>query len=303
MKFLATFIMRGYSQAALVAAVAALLSLLMPLLGPISAAAVGLVTLRNGMRQGLLVSALATLGAGGLAALALGSPWPALGILAVFWLPVWILAAVLRVSRSLAITVQFAAMLGLALVLVFHALVGDPAAYWLQLLEPLRQTLVADGLVEADASQALFGELANWMTGSFAAALVFQLLAGLSIARWWQAALYNPGGFGEEFRDFRLHPAVGVAMLVLMALLGVVQGAGLIADVLLVLGIPLVLQGLAVAHGVRRITGAGVSWLVGLYLLLVLFMAQALLLTACVGLVDLWADIRARAARRARKIG
>ena len=48
MKALAGFIMRGHSQAALVATTAALLSLLMPLFGPLSAAAVVLVILRIG---------------------------------------------------------------------------------------------------------------------------------------------------------------------------------------------------------------------------------------------------------------
>lgn len=303
MKPLANFIMRGYSQAALVAAVAALLSLLMPLLGPVSAAAIGLVTLRNGIAQGLLVTGLATLGAAVLATLALGSPWPALGILAVFWVPSWILATVLRSSRSFVMTVQFAVIFGLALVLVFHALIGDPVAYWQALLEPFRQTLVTDGILQADVSQALFRDLAKWMTGSFAAALVFQLLASLFIARWWQASLFNPGGFGKEFRAFRLNRMVGVPILFLMVLLGFGQGTGLVADLLLVLGILLVVQGLAVAHEVRQLTGARVGWMVGLYLLLVLFMPQALFLTACVGLVDIWADIRARVARRAKNLG
>ncbi|MBK5965692.1 hypothetical protein CCR95_16770 [Thiocystis minor] len=303
MKPLANFIMRGYSQAALVAAMAALLSLLMPLLGPISAAAVGLVTLRSGGVPGLLVVGLATLGASVLSALALGSPWPAFGILAVFWMPIWILAIVLRSSRSLVMAVQLAVMFGLTLVFALHAFVGDPAAYWLQLLEPFQQALVNDSIVQADVSQALFSELAKWMTGSFAAALVVQTLAGLFIARWWQAALYNPGGFGAEFKSFRLRRIVGIPILLLLVLLGFERGAGLVADIVLVLGILLVLQGLAVAHGVRQIAGARVTWIVSLYVLLVLFMPQALFLTASVGLIDIWADIRARVARRAKSLG
>lgn len=300
MKPLANFIMRGSSQAALVAAAAALLSLLVPLLGVIGAAAVGLTTLRNGGRQGLMTCALATLGASGLATLTLGSPWPALGILAVLWIPIWLLAMVLRTARSLAMTVQFAVALGLLLVLAIHAFVGDPVAYWRQLLEPLRQTLVTDGLVQADLSQTVFAELATWMTGSLAAALVLQTLASLFVARGWQAALYNPGGFGEEFRAFRLHWRIGILFPILLIWLNFDRTPGLTGDLVLVLGILPVLQGFAVAHGVRQIVGASRGWMAGLYLLSVLFMPQALLLVACVGLVDIWADIRARAARRTK---
>jgi hypothetical protein len=303
MKPLADFIMRSDSRAVLVTAVAALLSLLIPFMGLISAAAVGLVTLRNGTRRGLLVSGLATLVTSLFAILAWGSPWPVLAILAVFWVPVWILASVLRSSRSLIMAVQLAAMFGLMLVLTFHVIVGDPVDYWRQLLEPLRQNLVTDGILEADVSLAVFSRLSHWMTGSFSAAFVFQLLVSLFIARWWQAALYNPGGFGEEFRALRLSRMVGAPILALLAWLSVDPGAGLVADLLLVLGVLLVVQGLAVAHGIRQTTHARAGWMVGLYLLLVLFMPQALLLMACVGLVDIWVDIRARVARKAKSLG
>jgi hypothetical protein len=134
------------------------------------------------------------------------------------------------------------------------------------------------------------------MTGAFAAALVAQLLFGLFIARWWQALLYNPGGFGEEFRDLRLGRPFGVIVLLLLALLPFGDGASLTANLLLIPGVLLLLQGLAVAHQVRALKQARQAWLVGLYILMILFMPQTLILIACVGLVDIWADIRSRIA-------
>jgi hypothetical protein len=156
--------------------------------------------------------------------------------------------------------------------------------------------LVKDGVVAEQASAAVFAELAGWMTGAFAAALVAQLLFGLFIARWWQALLYNPGGFGEEFRDLRLGRSFGVVALLLLAALPFFDGVGLAAHMLLVLSVLLLLQGLAVVHKVRALKQARQAWLVGFYVLLILFMPQTLLLVACVGLVDIWADIRARVA-------
>jgi hypothetical protein len=296
MKAIATFVMRGPSQAALVAAVTALLSILVPPLALLSAASVGLVTLRGGSVHGLTVTGIATLGMGGLAWLALGSPWGALGILLMLWIPVFGLALVLRSTRSLSVTVQLAGALGVVLMLIAYASMSDPAATWLQALEPFREALVKDGVVDEAASAAVFGDLARWMTGAFAAALVSQLLFGLFIARWWQALLYNPGGFGEEFRALRLSRSFGIATLLLLAALPFVDGVGFVANVLLVFGRLLMLQGLAVAHQVRALKNARPAWLVGLYVLLVLFMPQSLLLLACVGLVDLWGDIRARVA-------
>ncbi len=297
MKALAELIMRGYPQAALVAAASALLSLLLPLFGLVSGAVIALVTLRRGVREGALLVGLATLGVGLLGALALGSPWPALGTLLILWLPVWGLATLLRLSRSLSLTVGAGGLIGALVVLLVHALVADPATGWLEFMTPFREVLVRDGVVDPQAAEILFGAIARWMTGAFAAAIVLQWLLGLFIGRWWQALLYNPGGFGEEFRDLRLHRLLGVAGLVLLIWIGLAPGPGLIPDLVIVLTPLFLLQGLAVAHQLHRARGLHPGWLFGLYVLLVVFMPHAELLVACLGFVDIWADFRTRLAR------
>lgn len=294
MRAIAGFIMRGRSQAALVAAVTALLSVIVPPVGLLSGAAVGLVSLRSGPSDGLAVSALATLGMGALAWLALGSPLPALGVLMMLWLPVLGLALVLRYSRSLGLTVQLAGAVGMLLTLLAYAFIPDPSAAWLEVLEPFRQALVRDGVLTDDASARVFSSVSSWMTGAVAAAVVAQLLLGLFLARWWQAVLYNPGGFGSEFRELRLSRSFGILTVLLLASLPLVGGVGLVANLLLVVGFLLLLQGLAVAHQVRALKKAHTGWLVGLYVLMVLLTSQTLILLACIGLVDIWADVRAR---------
>lgn len=294
MKGLATFIMRGYPQGTLVAAATALLSLLLPLFGLVSGGVIALFTLRLGVREGALLAGLSTLGVGLLGAFALGTPWPALGTLLILWLPVWGLAALLRVSRSLSLTVAAIGLLGVLVVLVVHTTVEDVSVGWLELLAPVQDLLVRDGVVGPEAADVLFAAIAPWMTGTFAAALVLQCLLGLFIGRWWQALLYNPGGFGQEFRALHLHPLFGVAALVLLALIGLAPGPGPLPDLLIVL-IPLYLiQGLAVLHQIHHARGLHGGWLFGLYALLLFFIPHAALLVACVGLVDIWADLRSR---------
>jgi hypothetical protein len=303
MKSLAGFIMRGPAQAALVAGLTGLVSLLLPLLGLLSSATLALVTLRHGPRYGLVVGGLAGLACLVLCALLLGSPWPTLLIILVLWLPVWGLAAVLRFSRSLSLTTQLAGLVGVSAILLVHALVADPAGYWLALMEPFHAALVKDGVLEGPSAQAVFAELANWMTGAFAAALLFQLLMGLFIGRWWQALLYNPGGFGADFRSFRLHPVFGILGLVLVTLIGFIRGPGLAPDLLLVLSPLWLLQGLAVIHDLHAARRAPVGWLVALYVLLLLLMPHAELMVASLGLVDIWADLRARFRRNPTSSG
>ena len=301
MKPLANFIMRGYSPATLVTTVAGLLSLLIPFVGVISSAAVGLVTLRQGARPGMLLLGASTLASGLIAWPALGNPWVGVGILAVLWIPIWGLAAILRATRSLNLTAQLAALGGLVVVLVVHLVVGDPALYWRELIEPLRQSLLNDGLVEAEASQVLFARLAQWMTGAFAAALVLQYLVSLFLARAWQAQLYNPGGFGAEFKALRVGSLVGGLFVLFLAWGLLAQGLGL--DLVPVLGLLLLLQGLAVIHRLRELRNANQGWLVALYVLLVFFMPQMALLLISLGLIDLWADIRARVEQRVSGTG
>lgn len=301
MKPLANFIMRGYSPATLVTTVAGLLSLLIPFVGVISSAAVGLVTLRQGVRQGMLLLGSSTLASGLIAWPALGNPWVGLGILLVLWVPIWGLATILRATRSLNLTAQLAALGGLVVVLVVHLTVGDPALYWRELIEPLRQSLLNDGLVEAEASQVLFARLAQWMTGAFAAALVLQYLVSLFLARAWQAQLYNPGGFGAEFKALRVGSLVGGLFVLFLAWGLLAKGLGL--DLAPVLGLLLLLQGLAVIHRLRELRNANQGWLVALYVLLVFFMPQMVLLLISLGLIDLWADIRARVEQRVSGTG
>lgn len=298
MQSLAGFAMRGRSQAALVAAGSAVLSLALPLVALISSAVVALATLRQGPREGALVMGIAGLGSAALAWLALGAPWPALGFVLVLWVPLWGLALTLRATGNLALVVQAAALMGLLILLGIYLVVGDPAAHWITLMEPLRAGLVEGGVVTEPTSRVLVETLAKWMTGAFVASLYAQFLLALFIGRWWQGVLFNPGGFGAEFCELRLHPALGWLALALLAV-QVMQPAAVWSYDLLMLLVPLLLfQGLAVVHGVRVALGAGIGWLIALYVSLVVILPYVAGLVCVLGLSDLWLDLRRRVARR-----
>jgi hypothetical protein len=299
MQSLAGFAMRGRYQAALVAAGSAVLSLVLPLVALISSAVVALATLRQGPREGALVMGIAGLGSAGLAWLVLGAPWPALGFLVVLWVPLWALALALRETGNLALVVQAAALLGLLILLGIYGVTGNPAAQWVALMEPLRAGLVEGEVVSEAASRVLVEALAKWMTGAFAASLYAQFLMALFIGRWWQALLYNPGGFGREFRDLRLHPALAWLALALVVVRVLRPEAVWPFDLMVLLAPLLLLQGLAVLHAVRVALGAGIGWLVALYVLLVVALPYAEGLVCALGLADLWLDLRRRFERGA----
>ncbi len=108
--------------------------------------------------------------------------------------------------------------------------------------------------------------------------------------------LYNPGGFRQEFHALRLHRALGIAGLMLLGLIlaGVGGEGGVILDLTLLLAAALLLQGLAVAHGVSALRKAHPVWLVALYILWFFAMPQISIMLVGIGLADIWFDVRAR---------
>jgi hypothetical protein len=290
----AAFIMRGRAQAVMVAAVCTVLSLLLAPLSYVGAAAIALVTLRVGQRDGMLVMAGAGLAAGLLAWLALGSPLPALAFAIMFWLPVWLLAVLLRQGVSQGLVLAAAGGLGLLGVIFVHLLVPVPADWWRELLREVLLPMLEQRDVRIEP--AVLEQAAQLMTGLVAAITILGALLSLYLGRWWQALLYNPGGFATEFRGLRLHRLVAVATAL------VVVGTVVAGDALGTLGLEFVIlavllytvQGLAVAHALVASRGLSVGWLFGLYFALLFLSPQSTLVVGMAGYADSWLDFRAR---------
>ena len=299
MRALVALIMRGRSHAMTASAVTAALSLLVPPLSYASGAVIGLATLKQGPREGLLVIVGSVLLSGVFAMLIAGTPAPALAFLGITWLPAWGLAMVLRTSRSQGTAIVTAAGLGVLAVLWMHLAVDDPVAWWrLLLADFFAPAMQADAEVAAQLT-ALLDAWAPRMTRIFGAVSVVGLVGTLLIARYWHAMLDNPGGFGREFRELRLgRPALAVSVAIgLASWMGGGDGQ-LASDLMGPLSVMLVFQGLAFVHALANIRKTSVGWLVALYLLLLVPPHLALPILAVTGLVDGLMDLRARVARK-----
>ncbi|KAB2931440.1 MAG: DUF2232 domain-containing protein [Candidatus Contendobacter sp.] len=294
MKALAAFVMRGRSTAALVAAVAAVLFWLFPPFLIVSGATVALVTLRRGAAEGAWLMALAGLGAVALTGLALGTPWPMLDVLPTCWLPVWLLALVLRATVSLSRTVQAAALLGLLGVAGFYLVLGDPAIWWSGVLGQWEQALAP--LAPADRPTldqllALLREWAPYLPGQAVGAALLFVLAGLLLGRWQQALLFNPGGFRPEFHELRLgRPLAALALALFGA--AMLSGSPPLSNAALVLSLLYTVQGVALVHAVAFRRRLSPAWLLLFYLLLLVpLLSQGVM---ALGVADAWADFRNR---------
>jgi len=190
---LASYAVRGPAQAALVSFSTLLLSLFAPPLVVVSNAVVALVWLRLGPIKGLFAVAIALV-AGTIIAAFSGSPIVPAALMMSFWLPVILMAYVLRRTVSLNLAMLAGAALALIGVVLTYAIVEDPALAWQEVVQQVRQqTEQATGGANQERVTEWLNSAGTWMTGFSAATQFVIAVSSLLLARVWQARMFNPG--------------------------------------------------------------------------------------------------------------
>jgi hypothetical protein len=257
-KALAEFIMRGRFQAVCVVLIGSWFPL-------VSQATMGLVALRKGWQEGLLLTLWALLPA--LLGIGLGQVESAISLapLCVFGVA-YFAALVLRSSSSWSVTFGFILLMA-ALSGIFAAVVVPDLA---KQITGFFEAMFADP--EAELPAELKTAFFEWNTVAAGGLIAFWVgmtnVLGLLAARWWQALLYNPGGFQAEFWNIRLP----------LPLMLVCSGAWLVCLTRgdsfsfwqLLFGLPLLFAGLGLIHWLVGKFNRGVAPLVVLYIALVI---------------------------------
>ena len=253
MRDLAEFIMRGRWQALAVAVIGSVLVVA----APVSAAAIALVTLGRSVRDGAWIALWSLL-----PALLLGWVSGDYGT-GLLLLSVFVGAAVLAQTYSLSlalVAVVPVSALGGVVLLAFNSAFLDALLMmfdtWIEALES-----GADDAAVIEIMRPSVPQVAGLM------AVGNSLLACLSLllGRYWQAALYKPGAFGDEFRALRL-PSLWAVALVLVVIAGAVGGREVAAWTALA-GIPVTICGFALLHHVARDRQLGFGFLAVSYML------------------------------------
>ena len=302
MRAIAAYILRGGLRATSVAVIAAVFSMaVMPLIH-ISGASVGLVTLRDGVLNGLKISLGAVLVIWALGLLSSLQAVPMqLFIAVVFvgvWLPAVLCAAVLRNRRDLGTALMAAGAYSFAMLLMMYLALGDVTGWWREVLSTAFQMTLANSpsaMNAADVTRAV-DSLAEMMGGLLAMGMVISIMINLCLARWWQAAIYNPGGFRQEFIQLRLDRRLALVALFVLVLGSIVSGSvnGLGRDIMFLIMAMFSLQGLALAHAIATAKNANTLWIIMLYVLLMIMTLPVVMVLAAMGLTDSWMDFRKR---------
>ena len=215
------------------------------------------------------------------------NPYLMLALALGIWVPIWFCATVLRMTEEQGKLLLAAGLCGLVYIALSHLLLGDVVQWWKALLEMwVKQIMPPESAGKYADRLASAAPMMNAMTN---AGLVISLVTTLFCARWWQASLFHPGGFRQEFQALRLPRVLTLAVVVSVGLL--VAGLGApgspAMEVLVLLVFLYLFQGIASVH---RLVVAGrltMPWLIGMYVLLIV-LPQAVLFMACLGMVDSW---------------
>ena len=254
MRGLAEFIMRGRWQALAVAVLGSVLVFA----APISAAAIALVTMAQGTRDGSWVALWSLL-----PALLLGWVSGDYGtgflLLSVF-VGAMVLAQTLSLSLALLAIVPVSAIGGVLLLTLNAAFLEA----MLSMLDTWIAALQEESPGSGESLNA-FRPTVTQVAGLMATGNALMASLSLLLGRYWQSVLFKPGAFGEEFRAFKL-PSVLTALLVLVAMLGALNGSEAAAWSALA-GIPVTLAGFALFHHIAKRQQLGGTFLTVGYVL------------------------------------
>lgn len=276
---------RWLMQATPYAVGGAALASLIPWLFWLGAAIAGLVTLRKGFVPALPVILAAALPGGWW--WIQGDVIPLASVLLVSLMAV-VLRERMRWSEALIVGAVAAA------IMIQSGIFAPPGSTETMLAQLRESSQEVNSVLEELTRQGYDTQtLAELVVGGVTGLVVLiAAIVCLVLARSWQAGLYNPGGFREEFHALRLTGRE----LAALAVIGVVSTLLGLPAFAMLLWVPLLVAGVALVHGVIGLKRMNGLWLVAFYVLLITTW-PTILIVLLLGLMDTFTDIRARLAR------
>jgi hypothetical protein len=275
------------------------ITMLMPGLATISGAILFFLVVQLELKKALLPAALASLVLLVVAGVSGSAPVQVMIGIVSFWLPIMMLAAVMRATRSLTLTLQLSVIMVLVGTGAFFALVSDPITFWQDMIasNPVLQTLqLSEWKTALGASEEQFAAV---MTTVFAIGFWFGLVIIVTLGyRLYQT---QPGKTAEFGRFCDLNFGRVIALL-----LAATSVAGFAFSVIWIKSIAIVifavfwLQGAAMVHwlhasGFVPVLLVFVAYALTIFLFEYLFPALAVL-----GYTDAWFRYRSRVVKHSK---
>lgn len=302
---LARYALKGPYQAATIVGLLAIVAVVLPLMGgsPLatmiitgaltlfSGALVGLVILTHGSRSGLKAVVVSIIGITVVATIALEAPMIGISIGLAQWLPIVILAQILRSTNSLVLMMLIGLALALLAIVLQLLIWPDLEADWLFMIEQSILQLKAYPEYQDVDITSNARLLVHFMVIMLGAALYSLFIGILLMARSMQSKLFDSEDkFSAQFRAIKFGKRVGLVAVFLLSLSFWLNQAW-ISSIALLLMTAFLFQGIAVVHTKVSRSKRPRLFKTLFYLLLLIF-PQAAVITALVGLLDNWLILR-----------
>jgi hypothetical protein len=272
-------------------------TLLLPFAQVISGSVIVLLTLQQGLRLALLegAAALAVLAA---ISLIVGAPLEQLLVNALLtWMPVMLLAALMAKSGSLALALQTAALVAIAVTLGFYVVLESPTAFWTDVLTRLSGFFADVGLQQqadliASQKTLLAPQMTMVVVSTSWSIVVLVLALGYALYR----KLPGKSATFGRFCDLNFGRVLALTMAV-TSVAAMIAGVEWLQNVAFVAFVIFWVQGLAIMHWLHVEKNLHVLFVLGLYALIFVLNALVVVGLAAVGYTDAWFDFRNRKKR------
>jgi hypothetical protein len=290
------YILAENRRAAIVALICALLPLVGIPIGFFAAVVVGLVTLRKGVKAGLMILAFAILPAICFLIANRADFFYGYYILIAQCILVWLFAIVLQKTLSWRLMLEIATLIGILAVIGVHIFIPHVSEMWINLYQQHMETFPWATVFRGSAAKTneIIQHASTIATGAVALVGLFFVFVELLLARWWETAIYSPGALKTEFDRIRIDRIA--AGILLVATVGLYWKSTWLIDVYPVLLLPFIIGGLSIMHKIASKRKELIVLIIAIYLALFLVPFFAVVLLALIGFIDSWIAFRKRLA-------
>lgn len=204
------------------------------------------------------------------------------------FVPAFLLAKLLMVTRSLTLSMQVSLIVAIAVMLVFQLAVPNEAAFWQPYLDRMVAVFSELG-VQMDTTPLT----ANVITLSVILSNLLLFCAGMLIGYWWYRQ--QPGetaNFGR-FRDMTYGRVIAFTMG-LAFLLAFATNATWLQNIAFIMFVMFMMQGLAIVHWLHTAEILPGFAVVSVYVLLPILHVVPVTMLALLGYTDAWIEFRRR---------
>jgi hypothetical protein len=269
-------------------------TLLLPFAQIISGTVMALLVIKHGAALAAIQGVVATAILAVISLIVSASISQVLANALVIWVPVMLLAMLMRGWRSLTLTLQVSVIAAMLVTLGFYAVLADPAAFWSEVLihisDSFREmglTRHADILIEQQdiiaPQMTVLVVLTTWSIYTMV------LLLGYAFYRTLPGITQNFG----LFRDLNFGRVLALIMA-LASVIALLTGAVWLQNFAFIVFAMFWIQGLAIVHWLHANGRLPLLVVILVYAMIPLLNALMVMALAVVGYIDAWFEFRTR---------